>query len=142
MLDILIGGWWTEGLSDCVRIIAQLPSRDALARRPGGRRTILARLSPRGLTEQETHSIAKVMAAAPELLRALQGMDLVCTVDHLNPCWDNRVTDKPGLHWGSEPGSPIKACAACTARAAIAKAIGPFLQTNPAIHSAASPEAE
>lgn len=38
-----------------------------------------------------------------------------CTNDALNPCWDNRPTDRPGLHWGAG-----LACAACTARAALA----------------------
>lgn len=43
----------------------------------------------------------------------------ICQFDVLNPCWDNRPTDKPGLHWG---GDGIKACAACT-RAALANAV-------------------
>lgn len=33
----------------------------------------------------------------------------VCKHDVLNPCWDNRPTDKPGEHWGGGP-----ACASCT----------------------------
>lgn len=41
----------------------------------------------------------------------------ICQFDVLNPCWDNRPTDKPGVHWGSEPGAEGTACAACTAAA-------------------------
>ena len=33
----------------------------------------------------------------------------VCEFDVLNPCYDARVDDKPGLHWGG-----FKACKACT----------------------------
>lgn len=38
----------------------------------------------------------------------------ICQFDVLNPCWDNRPTDRPGVHWGSEPGDEGTACAACT----------------------------
>ena len=38
----------------------------------------------------------------------------ICQFDVLNPCWDNRPTDVPGLHWSSEPGDECKACDACT----------------------------
>lgn len=42
----------------------------------------------------------------------------ICQFDVLNPCWDNRPTDKPGVHWGSELGEGKgTACAACTAAA-------------------------
>lgn len=60
--------------------------------------------------------------AAPELLSALKALKLECLADHLNPCWDNRPSDRPGLHWGSEEGAPVPACSSCNARAAIAKA--------------------
>ena len=60
---------------------------------------------------------ARLIAAAPELLDALLGLDLTCTVDALNPCWDERETDTAGQHWGGG-----KACAPCNARAAIANA--------------------
>ena len=36
----------------------------------------------------------------------------ICQFDVLNPCWDNRPDDKPGLHWGAGP-----ACSACTCAA-------------------------
>lgn len=64
----------------------------------------------------------RVIAAAPDLLSALKALKLECLADHLNPCWDNRPSDKPGLHWGSEDGAPVLACSSCNARAAIAKA--------------------
>jgi hypothetical protein len=67
---------------------------------------------------------ARMMAAAPELLGALKALKLQCLADPLNPCWDNRPADKPGLHWGSENDRPIRACSSCNARAAIAKAEG------------------
>ena len=62
---------------------------------------------------------AHLIAAAPQLLDALLGLDLTCTVDVLNPCWDERETDTPVQHWGGG-----KACAPCNARAAIAQARG------------------
>lgn len=73
---------------------------------------------------QEIAANARLVATAPELLSALKAMNIECLFDHLNPCWDNRPSDKPGLHWGSEEGAPIEACSACNARAAIAKAEG------------------
>ena len=36
---------------------------------------------------------ARLIAAAPDLLDALLGFDLTCTVDPLNPCFDDRETD-------------------------------------------------
>lgn len=44
---------------------------------------------------------------------------LYCEWDVLDPCWDNRPTDVPGMHWGERIG-----CAHCNLRAAIAKATG------------------
>jgi hypothetical protein len=32
----------------------------------------------------------------------------ICKCDVLNPCWDNRKTDIPGLHWSGAP-----ACEPC-----------------------------
>lgn len=43
---------------------------------------------------------------------------LYCRHDVLNPCWDNRKTDVPGMHW-SGLGA---ACPECNLRAALAKA--------------------
>ena len=45
----------------------------------------------------------------------------ICRCDVLNPCWDDRPDDVPGLHWASEPGDPFPACQPCT-EAAFAKA--------------------
>lgn len=59
----------------------------------------------------------RLMGAAQDLLAALRGLDLACTTDVLNPCWNNRPADVAGQHW-----SGVKACAACIGRAAIAKA--------------------
>lgn len=72
------------------------------------------------------HAIAnaRLIAAAPDLLDALKALKLECLADVLNPCFDNRPTDKPGLHWGSTETEPIAACSSCVARAAIAKAEG------------------
>ena len=39
----------------------------------------------------------------------------ICEYDVLNPCWDHRYSDIPGLHWGGGP-----ACDHCTAAAAAA----------------------
>lgn len=33
----------------------------------------------------------------------------ICQFDVLNPCWDDRDGDVPGIHWGGG-----KACARCT----------------------------
>ena len=71
-----------------------------------------------GQTKAEQLANARLIAAGPELLAALKGLDLRCQADHLNPCWDGREADVPGQHWGGEG----KSCAPCTARAAIAKA--------------------
>lgn len=66
--------------------------------------------------------------AAPAMLSALLNLKyaekLYCSYDILNPCWDNRESDLPGLHWSSTPGDPITACPECSAMAAIAKAEG------------------
>ena len=62
---------------------------------------------------------ARLIASAPGLLAALESLELSCTVDLLNPCWDNRIGDIPGKHW-----SGGEACPRCSARAAIAKALG------------------
>ena len=67
---------------------------------------------------------AAMFAATPHLLQRMKELNLACSYDVLNPCWNNRPTDKPGLHWGSEPDNVIHACANCTIRAAIAKAEG------------------
>lgn len=39
-----------------------------------------------------------------------------CNFDVLNPCWDNRPTDKPGKHWGIG-----EACPSCKMEAVIAQ---------------------
>lgn len=67
---------------------------------------------------------ARLIAAAPDLLGSLQALKLVCLADPLNPCWDNRSDDVPGLHWGSSANETFPACTSCNARAAIAKATG------------------
>lgn len=66
------GPWTTEAVSDAVRIIARVPSRDGMSRRPRGVKIILARLAPPQLPEAETHANARLMAAAPDLLEACQ----------------------------------------------------------------------
>lgn len=33
----------------------------------------------------------------------------ICSLDVLNPCWDNRKDDIPGQHWSGAP-----ACPTCT----------------------------
>lgn len=66
---------------------------------------------------QECADVAEMIAALPELLETLRSLDLTCTNDRLNPCWDGRPTDVPGKHWGGGV-----ACAACTTRAVMTKA--------------------
>jgi hypothetical protein len=62
---------------------------------------------------------ARLISAAPDMLAALQALDLTCSFDVLNACWNNRPLDVPGKHyWGVGA-----ACPQCTARAAIAKAM-------------------
>lgn len=48
--------------------------------------------------------------------KLLERMNLRCTSDPLNPCWDNRPTDIPSKHWGIG-----EACPQCHARAMIIK---------------------
>jgi hypothetical protein len=68
--------------------------------------------------------------AAPELLESVKALvrrvgfsgAMKCLFDNLNPCWDNRPSDKPGLHWGATADNRIRACELCNARAVIAKA--------------------
>lgn len=67
---------------------------------------------------------AALIAAAPDLLAALRALDLTCQNDVLNPCLLGWEIGKPVQHWGSEPNAVVPACAACAARAAIAKATG------------------
>jgi hypothetical protein len=75
-------------------------------------------------SDDEQRANARLIAAAPELYEALAALKLECLADPLNRCWNNRPTDKPGLHWGSEKDAPIPACSSCKARAALAKARG------------------
>jgi len=67
---------------------------------------------------------AALIAAAPELLAALEGLSLECLADALNPCLSGWAVGKPVQHWGSDPGHVVPACSSCVARAAIAKAKG------------------
>ena len=64
--------------------------------------------------------------AAPAMLHALLRLKyagkLHCSYDVLNPCWNHRADDVPGLHWASTPGYLISACPECRAMAAIAAA--------------------
>jgi hypothetical protein len=110
----------------------ELPVMEGLTDRGDNYRYLIA---GKGYYESETgggfclsgfmsDSDANLIVAAPDLLDALKLLKLECLADVLNPCWDNRSTDKPGLHWGSEPDAPVKACSSCIARAAIAKAEG------------------
>jgi hypothetical protein len=62
---------------------------------------------------------ARLIAAAPELFKYGSKLDLTCSADALNPCWNGRPGDVIGKHWGGGD-----ACAACGMRAAIAKALG------------------
>ncbi len=79
-------------------------------------------------TENEDH--ARLISAVPMMYRALDALDkarrLLCIFDVLNPCWDNRSTDKPGLHWGSDENNTIPACPNCVGRAALAQARGDY----------------
>ncbi len=63
--------------------------------------------------------IIRAVNCHDDLLGALQALKLECLADHLNPCWNNRPTDVPGVHWGGG-----RACSSCNARAALAKAEG------------------
>lgn len=63
------------------------------------------------LAADDLDSAAAALEAKDEALRRL---DLTCTTDVLNPCWDARPTDKPGRHWGWG-----EACASCQARFAL-----------------------
>jgi hypothetical protein len=74
----------------------------------------------RGQSHEELAANARLIAAAPALLAALEqtvrALEGECLNDTLNPCWNDRPTDVIGSHWGV--GS---ACAVCTARAIIAE---------------------
>lgn len=74
--------------------------------------------------EVAERSVTEARETSDTLLAALKALRLSCLADVLNPCWDNRPTDKPGLHWVSKPDNLVKACSWCVARAAIAKAEG------------------
>lgn len=52
------------------------------------------------------------------LAEALINLPLTCSLDRLNPCWDNRPTDVPGKHWGVGD-----ACPQCTARGTLSKVL-------------------
>jgi len=65
---------------------------------------------------------ANLIAAAPDLLAALEGLRLECLADPLNPCLLGWKVGKPVQHWGSTPEQVVQACSSCIARAAIAKA--------------------
>lgn len=45
----------------------------------------------------------------------------ICKCDVLNPCWDDRPTDRVGEHWASEPGFFVPACEPCATAAAAAR---------------------
>jgi len=62
--------WSVEAVSDAVRIVTRIPSKDGMSRRPGGVKVILARLNPSQISEAETHANARLMAAAPDLFEA------------------------------------------------------------------------
>lgn len=67
----------------------------------------------------EVKANARLISAAPDLVAALERLDLRCTTDYLNPCWDGRPGDVAGKHYAMGD-----ACSACNARAALAKAKG------------------
>jgi hypothetical protein len=56
------GDWRTEAISDCVRVVVG----------KGRSKIILARCASKQLPEAETHANARLMAAAPAMLLALQ----------------------------------------------------------------------
>jgi hypothetical protein len=90
--------WRTEAVSDAVRIVVGT----------GRRKIILARLNPPRLPEAETHANAKLMAAAPKLLKALK-----------------EIAETRPLTIAMSPGLWLEQCVSI-ARAAIAEA-----QLNP-----------
>lgn len=61
-------------------------------------------------------SFCPMHATAPMLLQVAEDCAARrCDNDPINPCWDGRSGDVPGLHWGGG-----RACAPCTARAVLA----------------------
>ena len=97
-----VGSWYDGRLAITV---ADTADYSIIAELTGGKRNHMAN--------------AALIAAAPELLGALEKLDLECSTDPLNPCWDNRTDDAPRKHWGEGD-----ACPNCCARYAIAKANG------------------
>lgn len=70
------GDWRLEGVSDAVRVVVGT----------GRAKIILARLCPPQLPELETWANARLMAAAPALLKALEGFyDGECHCDTAQP---------------------------------------------------------
>lgn len=68
--------------------------------------------------EQAVQDAVRVLRSEhAALVAALEGLDLTCTYDALNPCWDGRASDRPGVHWGGG-----EACRFCKARSALAQA--------------------
>lgn len=55
---------------------------------------------------------AEPLSIAYAALNAFVNTGKACFVDVLNPCWDNRPTDRVGKHWAGD----IPACPYCHAR--------------------------
>jgi hypothetical protein len=76
---------------------------------------------PFAMSLPDAEYLVRCANAHDDLIAALQKLQgagvLHCMCDVNNPCFDNRPTDVLGKHWGGG-----NACAACYARAALAKA--------------------
>lgn len=73
--------------------------------------------------------------STPALVEAVRALDLDCSIDVLNPCWNGRATDIVGQHWGGGA-----ACPQCIVRALTADSLASAVQGEREMPEFADPE--